>query len=63
MKLKFAALGLVAATLVACAQQEEPVPVTFAPTYDKLGNASCPEGYALATTPEGATVCSPVTGA
>ena len=32
MKLKFAALGLVAATLVACAQQEEIVPVTFAPT-------------------------------
>ncbi|SLN16987.1 hypothetical protein TRL7639_00340 [Falsiruegeria litorea R37] len=60
MKLKFAALGLVAATLVACAQQEEIVPVTFAPTYDKLGNASCPEGYTLATTTAGATVCSPL---
>ena len=60
MKLKFAALGLVAATLVACAQQEEIVPVTFAPTYDKLGNASCPAGYTLATTTEGTTVCSPL---
>ena len=60
MKLKFAALGLVASTLVACSQQEEPIPVTFAPTYDKLGNASCTEGYTLATTTEGATVCSPL---
>lgn len=60
MKLKIAALGLVAATLTACAQQEEPVPVTFTPSYDKLGNASCPAGYTLATTADGATVCSPL---
>ena len=59
MKLKFAAIGAFALVLSACAQQEEPAPVYAQPTFDKVGNASCPAGYSLATTEAGATVCAP----
>ena len=59
MKLKFAAFGAFALVLSACAQQEEPAPVYVQPTFDKVGNASCPAGYSLATTESGATVCAP----
>jgi hypothetical protein len=30
------------------------------PVYDKIGNASCPAGYQLATTEAGETVCAPM---
>jgi hypothetical protein len=59
MKLKFAAFGAFALILSACAQQEEPAPVYVQPTFDKLGNASCPAGYYVASTEAGATVCAP----
>lgn len=60
MKLKLATLGAFALVLAACAQQEEPAaPVYVQPTFDKVGNASCPGGYSLATTESGATVCAP----
>ena len=49
----------VAGFLGACAQQEEPAPVYVQPTFDKVGNASCPAGYSLATTESGSTVCAP----
>ncbi len=61
MNLKLAAIGAVAFVLTACAQQEEPTPVYAQPTYDKVGNATCPAGYQIASTTEGATVCAPVT--
>lgn len=60
MKLKFAALGAFSLVLTACAQPE-PDPVYVQPSYDKVGNASCPGGYQLATTEAGQTVCSPIT--
>ena len=59
MKLKLATLGAFALVLAACAQQEEPAPVYVQPTFDKVGNASCPAGYSLATTESGSTVCAP----
>ncbi len=59
MKLKLVTLGAFALVLSACAQQEEPAPVYVQPTFDKVGNASCPAGYALATTESGSTVCAP----
>jgi hypothetical protein len=59
MKIKLAALGALALALTACSKPE-PVPVYMQPTYDKVGNASCTDGYQLATTEEGATVCAPI---
>ncbi|WP_425043873.1 hypothetical protein [Primorskyibacter sp. S87] len=58
MKLKLAVLSSCALALAACSQPE-PAPVYIQPSYDKVGNASCPAGYQLATTEAGATVCSP----
>lgn len=59
MTRKYLALTAVAFVLAACAQPE-PEPVYVQPTYDKIGNASCPAGYQLATTEAGATVCQPL---
>lgn len=59
MTRKFVALTAFAFVLSACAQPE-PEPVYVQPSYDKIGNASCPAGYQLATTEEGATVCAPL---
>lgn len=59
MTRKFAALAALAFVLTACAQPE-PEPVSLQPSYDKLGNASCPGGYQLATTAAGETVCDPL---
>jgi len=53
-----AALGLVAA----CAQQEEPVPVTPEPIFDKFGNVSggtCEVGYIYVVGAERIPVCIP----
>lgn len=45
--------------LGACAQQEEPAPITFPPTVDKMGNATCPAGTVLAIDEAtGAEVCA-----
>lgn len=41
--------------LTACAQQEEPGPIGVSPTFDKYGNAYCPEGFVLS-----GDVCLPV---
>lgn len=59
MKLTPVAFGVFALVLTACAPEPEPVPVNVQPTYDKVGNASCPVGYTLANTETGATVCAP----
>ena len=59
MTRKFVALAAFAFVLSACAQPE-PEPVYMQPSYDKIGNASCPAGYQLATTAEGETVCAPL---
>ena len=56
---KFAALTTFAFVLAACAEPE-PEPIYVQPSYDKIGNASCPAGYQLATTEAGATVCQPL---
>lgn len=58
MKKKLAAICSVTVLLTACAPEPEPVYVQ--PTYDKVGNASCPTGYNVATTEAGATVCAPL---
>lgn len=53
-----AALGLVAA----CAQQEEPVPVTPEPIFDKFGNVSggtCEEGFIYVVGAQQVPVCIP----
>ena len=59
MKTKLAAVCAFALVLGACAQPE-PDPVYIQPNYDKVGNPSCVEGYQLATTEAGQTVCTPV---
>ncbi|MFA3917431.1 hypothetical protein [Ruegeria hyattellae] len=60
MNLKVALLGSFVFALAACSQPE-PEPVYVQPTYDKVGNPSCPGGYQVAATEAGATVCSPIT--
>ncbi len=61
MKTKIVALSAFALVLAACAQPEpEPQIVYLQPSYDKIGDASCPGGYQLATTEAGATVCEPL---
>ena len=51
-------LGGALLALAACAREPEPEPVTMAPTYNKMGEASCPAGTTLATDAEtGAEVC------
>lgn len=59
MYFKYAALGAFALAIAACAKPE-PEPIYAEPTFDKAGNASCFEGFELATTEAGATVCAPV---
>lgn len=59
MTRKFVALSAFALVLTACAQPE-PEPVYVQPIYDKIGNATCPGGYQLATTEAGETVCTPI---
>lgn len=59
MKLKFAAVAAFSLLLAACSQPE-PEPVYIQPSYDKVGNPSCIDGYQLATTENGATVCTPI---
>lgn len=34
--------------VVGACSEPEPEPIMVAPTYDKLGNASCPDGMVLA---------------
>lgn len=61
MTRRIAAVSAFALVLTACAQPEpEPEPVYLQPSYDKIGNASCPGGYRLATTEAGDTVCAPL---
>lgn len=60
MKLPLASTIAFVLVLGACAQPE-PEPVYIQPTYDKVGNPSCSTGYQLATTEQGATVCTPIT--
>lgn len=59
MTRKIVALSTFALVLAACAQPE-PEPVYVQPSYDKVGAASCPGGYQLATTETGETVCAPI---
>lgn len=59
MTRKFVALCAFALVLTACAQPE-PEPVYAQPSYDKIGNASCPGGYRLSTTEAGDMVCAPL---
>ncbi|MEQ9693545.1 hypothetical protein [Shimia sp. SDUM112013] len=61
MKFKLLALGGLALALAACAQPE-PEPVYIQPSFDKAGNAMCPDGTMVAMTEAGATVCAPVEG-
>ncbi len=56
MTIRYVALAAIAFVLAACAQPE-PEPLPLQPTYDKIGNASCPAGYQLATDATGGTVC------
>ncbi|MCE8545821.1 hypothetical protein KBY25_08285 [Ruegeria pomeroyi] len=47
--------------LMGCSEPEpEPVQILEAPSFDKLGNPVCPEGYSLATTETGEPVCAGV---
>lgn len=48
--------------LAACGQQQqaEPQPVAPQPTFDKFGNASCPDGFAVSSNAAGVVVCVPV---
>ena len=57
----FIGLAFVGVFALAACSQPEPEPVYVQPTYDKVGNASCFEGYQLATTETGQTVCAPIT--
>ena len=43
----FMLLGAAVVALAGCAQQQD-APVGIPPTFDKMGNAYCPEGYVLA---------------
>lgn len=54
----FALICAASLTLAACAQPE-PEPVYMQPTFDKAGNAHCMDGYSLASTDSGETVCAP----
>lgn len=59
MKLKLAIVSVFAVFLTAC-DEPEPEPVYLSPQYDKYGSPSCADGYQLATTEGGQTVCAPL---
>lgn len=56
MTRKFIALSAFAVALSACGNKQH-APIQTDPIYDKIGNATCPGGYRLATSESREMIC------